>query len=224
MDIKLEDLSSSKIENEYVLKVYEQIASHFDSTRYLIWPKIREYVSQIPAGNLIVEVGCGNGKNLCYNKGCYHLGIDICSSMINICSSKSTGEFCLANNLNLPLRTNTFDHVLSIAVLHHFSSIERRVKALKELIRITKRGGAILIYVWSYEANEHKYKDQDAFVKWELQKKHQLKISTEGPPIFYRYYHFFKKGEIEELVSSIGETIVNSGFDHENWFYIIRKK
>ena len=40
---------------------------------------------------------------------------------------------------------------MSIAVIHHFSSPERRLNAIKELFRIAKTGGKILIFVWALE-------------------------------------------------------------------------
>ncbi len=42
---------------------------------------------------------------------------------------------------------------MSVAVLHHLSTIERRQKAISELIRVTKPGGKIFIEVWAKEQN-----------------------------------------------------------------------
>jgi ubiquinone/menaquinone biosynthesis C-methylase UbiE len=44
------------------------------------------------------------------------------------------------DTLRLPYRSDAFDVVLSIAVLHHLSTKERRLQALSELLRITKPG------------------------------------------------------------------------------------
>jgi SAM-dependent methyltransferase len=41
------------------------------------------------------------------------------------------------------LRSNIFDYVISIGVLHHLSTQKRRAKAIQELVRILKPGGRI---------------------------------------------------------------------------------
>ena len=45
----------------------------------------------------------------------------------------------------LPYKDDSFDAVLSIAVIHHIATTERRVRALRELARILRVGGRIII-------------------------------------------------------------------------------
>jgi ubiquinone/menaquinone biosynthesis C-methylase UbiE len=51
----------------------------------------------------------------------------------------------------LPVRNDIFDSVISIAVIHHFSTKSLRVAAINEMYRVIKKGGRVLIYVWAYE-------------------------------------------------------------------------
>lgn len=60
---------AAKLEQEYVHKVYEEIAVHFSSTRHSPWPKIVEFLRALPEGSIVADVGCGNGKYLGINKG-----------------------------------------------------------------------------------------------------------------------------------------------------------
>lgn len=53
------------------------------------------------------------------------------------------------NCLSLPLKDNTADAVISIAVIHHLSTEKRRLKALTEIARVLRVGGEALIYVWA---------------------------------------------------------------------------
>ena len=53
-------------------------------------------------------------------------------------------------------RSNAFDVTICIAVIHHLSTDERRLHALKELVRITKISGLILTYVWALEQDKEK--------------------------------------------------------------------
>ena len=60
-------------------------------------------------------------------------------------------DVCLADNLQLPYRSDSFDAAISIAVIHHLSTEERRAAAVREILRILKRGGQALIYNWAME-------------------------------------------------------------------------
>lgn len=46
-----------------------------------------------------------------------------------------------------------------------------RIQAIKELARITRKGGKILIYVWAFEQDGKKFTQQDVLVPWHLQYK-----------------------------------------------------
>lgn len=58
--------------------------------------------------------------------------------------------------MNLPVRRSLFDVCICIAVIHHYSLLERRRKAVEELISTVRCGGKILIYVWALEQEYHK--------------------------------------------------------------------
>ena len=53
--------------------------------------------------------------------------------------------------LRLPLRSNAFDAVICIAVMHHLSTRERRVKCLEELRRVVAVGGEVYVQAWALE-------------------------------------------------------------------------
>ena len=40
---------------------------------------------------------------------------------------------------------------MSIAVLHHLSTLDHRLHALRELVRVTRVGGEILVCAWAVE-------------------------------------------------------------------------
>nr|XP_023960803.1 probable tRNA methyltransferase 9B isoform X2 [Chrysemys picta bellii] len=51
-------------------------------------------------------------------------------------------------------------------VIHHFSTKERRVRAIKEMARTLRVGGQMMIYVWAMEQKRRKFEKQDVFVPW----------------------------------------------------------
>ncbi|CAB4069303.1 ALKBH8 [Lepeophtheirus salmonis] len=50
---------------------------------------------------------------------------------------------------------NDSDAIISIAVIHHLSTWERRRDALAEMLRVLKVGGRVLIYAWAKEQNKN---------------------------------------------------------------------
>lgn len=54
-------------------------------------------------------------------------------------------QVLICDNMALPYKDDSFDAVLSIAVIHHIATTERRVRALRELARILRVGGRIII-------------------------------------------------------------------------------
>ena len=46
-----------KKEKEYVHDVYSQIADHFSDTRFKPWPRIAEFLTSLPSGSLVADIG-----------------------------------------------------------------------------------------------------------------------------------------------------------------------
>ena len=207
-------------EETNVHRVYEEISKHFDKTRYHTWPIIKKFVDSIPKNCLVGDIGCGNGRNCLIRDDCKFIGTDISESFVNICQSKGI-KCLLANNLNLPFDEGYFDYLMSIAVIHHFCNQERRIKAISELIRVTKIGGQILIYVWAKE--QKKFSDKqinDILVPWNL----QMNYNNGEDKIYNRYYHLFCEGELEILISNFNNIeIIEKGYQKDNWYIILKK-
>ncbi|CAF2095591.1 unnamed protein product [Brassica napus] len=152
--------STPEIEKKYVHRVYDAIAPHFSSTRYAKWPRVAAFLESLPSGSVILDAGCGNGKYLGLNPNCFFIGCDISSPLIRICSEKGQ-EVVVADAVNLPYREGFGDAAISIAVLHHLSTEERRTSAVNELVRVVKPGGFVLITVWAAEQE-----DESLLTKW----------------------------------------------------------
>ena len=90
--------------------------------------------------------GCGDGKHLQDKNGVFSVGVERSSVQASIARQRCQ-EVLLGDNLRLPFRNNAFDAALSVEVLHHFTTKERRIEALKEISRVLKVGGRALITV-----------------------------------------------------------------------------
>ena len=141
-------------EKMYVGDVYSQIAKYFDNTRSYIWPWIRDVMQEIPSNSTILDIGCGNGRNMqACPSNCQVFGIDQCPELVQICQKRNlhaiVGDMC-----QMPFQDESFDLLLMIASFHHLSSVERRQQCLQECYRILKSNdnvngnGNLLIATW----------------------------------------------------------------------------
>ncbi|KKY30600.1 putative s-adenosyl-l-methionine-dependent methyltransferase [Diaporthe ampelina] len=260
-----------------------------------------------------------------------------------------------ADSLVLPFREASADFVICIAVIHHLSTRERRVDAIRQLLRCVRRGarrgtpagvtpqphdvhdatgaatgaadvqgtgsspGQVLVYVWALEQSGSRRGwaeggEQDLLVPWVLkapqqkearakgqkkqghrqkqseggaaaeeaktqhvderrgaiggeggdrtsdggqqqrqqqhcQQQHQRRQHAQDEAVaadatadpgtaendvadgnaqqaahtdktFHRYYHLYTKGELEEEVVAAGGSVLNSGYERDNWWVI----
>jgi SAM-dependent methyltransferase len=199
-------------ELKYVVEAYNKISSSFDRTRHTPWKSVIEFIKSLSKENVLFEAGCGNGKNLMLHSKENSFGIDVSESLVNICRKKGL-YVDVADICNIPIRDNTFDASISIAVIHHLSTEERRIKSIEEIVRVTKPYGKILIEVWAHEKNFPE-KEQDRSVLWK---------NVDGTICCDRYYHFFKKDEIESICIKGGIKIEYIKEEMGNWMIYGKK-
>ncbi|CAN8103799.1 unnamed protein product [Discula destructiva] len=348
-------------EETHVHGVYEAIAPHFSATRHKPWPFVSSFLAAQPPGSVGFDVGCGNGKNMGVNRNVVMLGCDRSAALIALakdlwCTRRVNleqgecipgADVAVADGLQLPFRGASADFVICIAVVHHLSTRERRIDAIRQLLQcirrnkndhgrtqdanspgdVESRGGGVLVYVWALEQTSSRRgwgegNQQDQLVPWVIkapQHKKQKKplppkgrkqkqkqglqpaverrevgtssnggeggevmqgnrqqshgkqrdaaaaaddaddavddhghlygglavegaaatvepdssknggtASSHGQPqphtaedkTFYRFYHLYKKGELEEDVRAAGGRVLRSGYERDNWWVI----
>ncbi|GAB6020061.1 hypothetical protein CHUAL_002800 [Chamberlinius hualienensis] len=156
---------SMALEKTYVYDVYDQIAPYFRMSRNRTWPKINQFLLDLEPGSLICDAGCGTGKYMDINPDVYPLGIDHCQSLAELAKERGH-EVVTCDILALPFRDESFDAAISISVIHHLATTERRVEAIKELARVLRIGGRLVITVWAMEQRHRKFESQDVLVPW----------------------------------------------------------
>uniref|UniRef100_G1NQI0 Methyltransferase type 11 domain-containing protein n=1 Tax=Meleagris gallopavo TaxID=9103 RepID=G1NQI0_MELGA len=243
--------------------------------------------------HFLLQIGCDRSKNL-----------------VDICGEKGSQAF-VCDALSVPIRSGSCDACISIAVIHHFSTAERRLAAIRELARLLKPGGMALIYVWAMEqeyknqkskylkekhgskdkeevsstgvsqrllddqkpdsssqgsacsdrllddsedkdcaakqvldstlpvhTNRTSFHSQDMLVPWHLKRGIKkkgasadevsfpagCKESQELSPVFHRYYHVFREGELEAACRSLDcVRILKNYYDQGNWCVVLEK-
>jgi len=208
------------MESEYVYKTYNLIAKEFDDTRFCRWNSVRGFLDSIDKYSIIADVGCGNGKYMKYKTDeLFYFGNDTSESLLYIAKQKCSDitNIILASGTQLPYRNNTFNAVISIAVLHHIYSVENRLLFISELIRICKPDGKIHITVWADTIDKKKCtaignNKGDYLISWKNK--------------YERYYHLFNQEELVELMSkldSIAFITYDITYEMENWCITIKK-
>ncbi|OBT55854.1 hypothetical protein VE04_04648 [Pseudogymnoascus sp. 24MN13] len=226
-------LKPEAYEEQHVHEVYEQIASHFSQTRYKPWPIVNEFLLGLEAGSVGLDVGCGNGKYLTVNQDVFIVASDRSTNLAKIAAQHQPHSAVVADNLSLPhgggSGAGRFDFAISIAVVHHLSTPERRTAAIGAILECLKAGGQALIYVWALEQKTSRRgwdegHEQDVMVPWVMKTgKQQLpdgEVSEPKETTYQRYYHLYKSGELEENIRSAGGQVVKSGYEKDNWWAI----
>jgi alkylated DNA repair protein alkB family protein 8 len=214
---------------QFVFDVYDKIAPHFSHTRYKKWPKVEEFVSNLPQGSFLMDAGCGNGKNLVNVPHVVRYGSDRSFPFCEIARDKADCEALqadIARDIGKSFRVGIFDATIAIAVIHHIPDVPGRIAALREIHRLLRRGGSALIYVWAMEQKKgtigaRSFESQDIFVPWNLQSAY-LKPEhgvPEGQIVpLQRYYHVFTEEEFRDLLNQVPEfEIKDLYYDNNNW-------
>ena len=198
-------------EKKSVIDVYDTIGKHFSITRGYVWPGMKRFYKQIEDNKdaLIADIGCGNGRNMV--SGFKFIGVDLSETQCKIAKEKTGNEIICGSVTNIPLDDNSCDYAICIAVIHHLSKYKDRMKAIKELIRILKKDGIVMITVWEYNKDDKKRNKKHKMIPWILQKKY----GNFGRDITVdRYYYLFDPDEMEEMVKKIDNVKIVS-LEHE---------
>ena len=204
--------------SEHNKEIYNEIANRFDVSRVRIWPCVKKFLDSFNKDSLLLDVGCGNGKNMLYRNDLKFKGIDYSIKLVEICKNKNL-DVIESTMTNIPFESNIFDGIIVIASYHHLSNDEERKQTLDELYRVVKNDGRILIVVWAIEQPEDStfhFTKSDELVKW---------YSKENDKNFYRYYHIYAEGELLEEIKKLKPefNIEYIYLEKGNWVICLRK-
>lgn len=197
---------------------YKLIAKEFSKTREKPWPEFSEFLKNLNLNKKIalLDVGCGNGRlyDFLKHENVDYLGIDNNRAFLKIAKRKyPKSKFKYADAIRLPFSKNSFDTVWCIAVLHHLPTKTLRLKACKEICRVLKTNGKLMITVWNlWQKKYRKFinkKTCDALIPW------NNKLN--------RYYYAFKPAELKSLLENAGFSLVKNIKSQHNLAYIYEK-
>jgi len=222
-------------------KTWDAIAQSFDITRRKPWKQCIEFIDTFTKEDLVVDIGCGNGRHIipCTNHCKKAIGIDLSRELLYTVQKKLNRkniniiDLLHSNALYIPLKHDTVDAVLYIASLHNIKGRNSRIQSLKEIERILKNNGKALISVWSRWQDSYR---KQFFKKWFTQlgqtefgdidihwRQHGLDIP--------RFYHLYSKREfLSDLrktdleIIDIQDVKIRSEKHPDNYFAMVKKK
>jgi SAM-dependent methyltransferase len=211
-------LESNIISHLSVKEVYNAIANHFNNSRQRVWGSVRKFIDGLVSGSSLLEVGCGNGKNMLYRCDLQRVGTDISERQVAICQKKGLNVM-LGCMTKLEFDDCCFDNIICIATYHHLDNDKDRGLALREMYRCLKVDGQLLLTVWAMEQGEDStfhFTQTDSMVPWK---------SKDDGNTYMRYYHIYRTGDLlSEIKRLCPEWVCSgSGWELGNWYVILTK-
>jgi len=190
------------------------INSHFAQEAYNC---LKNFIDE-RKDKIILEAGCGTGRLCCLLAKNFPdskvTGIDVSPNSRKIANSLKeylkilNVSFEIENLFQISYPNDYFDVVFNEGVIEHYSFNNKPnyIDAAREMIRVTKKGGKIIIAVPNW------YNFPHTLHKWALNKL--------GKRLIYGYEKSFKYLELKKIFSDLGlEEIEVSGFYLSHGFY-----
>lgn len=126
---------------------YERYATDFadkpDDRRWLL-PLVDSFAALLTTGSLVLDLGCASGRESVelQASGLRVVGLDLTAAFLRIAQARYPAVgYVLGDALHLPLASQTFDGIWTMAALLHLAPHEAG-PALAEVRRVLKPGGA----------------------------------------------------------------------------------
>ena len=175
--------------------LYERTWADLHFQRRAEWHYIRKWLAP-RNGEKILDLACGGGfyARKVAKAGCKVAAIDLNSSVIALAKKYNAHpniRYLAANGEKLPFPSASFDKAFSVSSIEHFND---DMKAFRELNRVLRKGGALVISVDSFD---------HPGVSDKLRKAHAKQHHVE---------HFYTKLELQKRLAKAGFTVVESKY------------
>lgn len=117
----------------------------FVSRRRLARALLKQYS---PRARRVLDLGCGTGAFLQELDSQEAVGLDFSENALAFCSDRKLGQVVLGDAQRLPLRTTSFDAVVTLDTLEH---VPDDTLALAEIARVLQPGGIVVVNVPAFK-------------------------------------------------------------------------
>ena len=215
--------------NKINRETYDTISIDWNEKRKYDWKPVVTFLesNENKEKLKLLDLGCGTARHLelaeklgFANKNL--IGCDFSSGQLEIVKKKGF-KTKLSNLENLDFKSEEFDIIICIAAHHHLLEKEEQLRSLKEIRRILKQEGKLLLCNWFPEKefiNKQLKKKKFEFIDNE-KKKVKVTYTFENKK-YDRYYYLFEKEELENLCKNAGFKILNTEVFNGNIYFILQ--
>ena len=158
----------------------------FDSLKISLTKKVVNFLKSKAKNGKILDVGCGESLTSKYlKKGYYTVGIDFSDAACKL-ARKNTDKVVKGDIFKMPFKKNEFDIVFNQSVIH---TVDKPLLLLKEMSRVTKRPGMIILTV------------PKRFSLIHIENKLSKLMGKSS--IWDVHQHFYSRKELAKLVASL---------------------
>jgi ubiquinone/menaquinone biosynthesis C-methylase UbiE len=133
---------------------FDRIAGIYDESLpahvvdHYLEKRARFVIEHCPRGSAL-DVGCGTGAlAIRLAEAGYELaGVDPSEGMLRVLEERTSSVRAVkGSGSSLPFADDSFDLVLSVAVMHHIAAPEGVRRTLAEMVRVARPGGRVLVW------------------------------------------------------------------------------
>lgn len=207
---------------EFIAKKYDLILGPFLKS---IRKKVIE-ISEVKKGTNILEVACGTGEQavLFVKNNAIVTGLDISDSMLKVARQKSefykkTLKFVSGDATKMQFANNQFDISTITLAIHEMEPLVR-IKVIKEMIRVTKKNGNIILVDYTIPESKSFWSFLCKYAIWIVER-------ITGGNHYKNYRHFMKNGGLQKFITKYPFKIKNEvkGFgDNLSIYNLLLKK
>jgi len=167
-------------------KTAEEYAKQAVINANLTQKEIEYFIKFLPSRGLILDAGCGSGRDSKYflDHGMNVIGIDLSDKLLKIAQKYSPrGLFVKQDLRNIDFQVEYFDGIWACASLVHLKRDECEI-SLRKMWQILKPGGIIFVHQKAGKGETYKELPSMSGVK--------------------RFYNFYSKNQVREDVEQAG--------------------
>ena len=210
--------------DENLRSVWDRIADSWTNLRPRPEPNVLEFSKDCKG--LVVDIGCGNCRNLIPFKGKL-VGIDFSKNMVKeakkFCERRDMNVFLVIGDaVNLPIKDGVANCIIYTSVISHIKKREDRIRSLEEVRRVAKVDAKIILSIWNRWQKRFFLKLIISFLKGEYPNVY-VDWNYHGK-VYKRFYHLYTKSEMKKDLEEVGFIIERIFKDKKGgiWF-LVRK-